>query len=50
MGDSLAIGYYEFLGNTVLYEGGRTATDIDANEEIPIDLLYYHAEYLGEEI
>jgi hypothetical protein len=34
-------GYYETeYGNTAIYYGGRTAHDIDADERIPICMLY----------
>jgi hypothetical protein len=42
------IGYYDLFGNTVEYDGD-VATDLDANEEIPVEALEM-ADYIGEEL
>ena len=42
------LGYYEFEGNTVFYDGGEDAYDLDSREWIPIDLITALGEYLGE--
>lgn len=42
-------GYYEVFGNIVEVEGD-SAFDIDANEEIPIELVIADGTFIGEEI
>lgn len=43
-------GYYEVEGNTVYYEGGDTAFDIDSQTDIPVEYLEAMGVYLGAEI
>lgn len=46
----MRLGYYDFEGNTVLYEGGDEAYDLDSREWIPIELLIDLGEFIGEEL
>lgn len=46
----LAIGYYDFIGNTVYYEGGEEAYDLDSADWIPVEALIALGKYIGEEL
>lgn len=41
-------GIWDFMGNTVEYEGGDTAFDLDSNEEIPVEVLAFLGTFIKE--
>ena len=45
----MKIGYYKFEGNTVRYDGGDEAVDLDSGMKIPVDVLKLMGKYIGKE-
>ena len=39
-------GLYEFMGNTIEYEGGNTGYDLDSREDVPTELIASMGQYL----
>lgn len=46
--DYLKKGYYDFMGNTVMYEGGSHGEDLDSREMVPVEVIKSEGEFIKE--